>query len=184
MPFGFIFSLNSACGENVAANSIISDQLPKTSGMSVARKSSEEIGAGNDFISWPTSQVSHDPGWRGTCSSTERDSWGRCAVAPGWPVSFNFSAQDSDGLQALLLHFLRRRKTIMVVSAVLMKQSGSDFFDCRIKRNLGYALRLHFFLKLSLRGKRRRKLNNIGPTPENQRYVGGSQIVGRDRCGK
>ena len=31
----------------------------------------------------PTSQVSHDPGWRGACASTTRDSWGRCAVAPG-----------------------------------------------------------------------------------------------------
>jgi len=30
-----------------------------------------------------TSQVSHDPGWRGACASTTRDSWGRCAVAPG-----------------------------------------------------------------------------------------------------
>jgi hypothetical protein len=30
-----------------------------------------------------TSQVSHDPSWRGACASTTRDSWGRCAVAPG-----------------------------------------------------------------------------------------------------
>ena len=34
-----------------------------------------------------TSQVSHDPGWRGACASTTRDSWGRCAVAPGSALS-------------------------------------------------------------------------------------------------
>ena len=30
-----------------------------------------------------TLKVSHDPGWRGACASTTRDSRGRCAVAPG-----------------------------------------------------------------------------------------------------
>jgi len=37
-----------------------------------------------------TSQISHDPGWRGACASTTRDSWGRCAVAPGSAYSFLF----------------------------------------------------------------------------------------------
>jgi len=40
---------------------------------------------------WRTSQISHDPGWRGTCARTERDSWGRCAVAPGWAFYFSRS---------------------------------------------------------------------------------------------
>jgi hypothetical protein len=35
------------------------------------------------FIFCRTLQISHDPGWRGACVSTTRDSWGRCAVAPG-----------------------------------------------------------------------------------------------------
>ena len=30
-----------------------------------------------------TSEVSHDRGWREECACTGRDSWGRCAVAPG-----------------------------------------------------------------------------------------------------
>ena len=33
-----------------------------------------------------TSQISHDPGWRGACASTTRDNWGRCAVVPGSAV--------------------------------------------------------------------------------------------------
>jgi len=37
-----------------------------------------------------TSQISHDPGWRGACASTTRDSWGRCAVAPGSAPWFSF----------------------------------------------------------------------------------------------
>ena len=48
----------------------------------------------NRFSFWLTSQISHDPGWRGACASTTRDSWGRCAVAPGSASSFSFPNVD------------------------------------------------------------------------------------------